>query len=114
MGCKINLVNGNIITLDESCPSADTISLENGKIAGINAKDHNHKSIDLQGATVIPGFTDSHFHLTNLGKQLDTLQLKDCKSPHEVAEKVLKKSAKMSHNDWIIGFGWDHNKWHEP
>ena len=113
MGCKINLVNGNIITLDESCPSADTISLENGKISGINAIDHNHKSIDLQGATVIPGFTDSHFHLTNLGKQLDTLQLKDCRSSHEVAEKVLKKSAKMSHNDWIIGFGWDHNKWRD-
>jgi len=107
MGCKINLVNGNIITLDESCPSADTISLENGKIAGINAIDHNYKNIDLQGATVIPGFTDSHFHLTNLGKQLDTLQLKDCRSSHEVVEKVLKKSAKMSHNDWIIGFGWD-------
>ena len=114
MGCKINLVNGNIITLDESCPSADTISLENGKIVGINAIDHNHKSINLQGATVIPGFTDSHFHLTNLGKQLDTLQLKDCKSPIEVAEKVLKKSAKMGHNDWIIGFGWDHNKWRDP
>ena len=99
MGCKINLVNGNIITLDESCPSADTISMENGKISGINAIDHNHKSIDLQGATVIPGFTDSHFHLTNLGKQLDTLQLKDCRSSHEVAGKVLKKRAKMSHND---------------
>jgi len=88
--------------------------LENGKIAGINAIDHNHKSIDLQGATAIPGFTDSHFHLTNLGKQLDTIQLKDCKSANEVAEKVLKKSATISHNDWILGFGWDHNKWHQP
>ena len=43
MGYKINLVNGNIITLDKSCPIADTISLENGKIAGINAIDNNHK-----------------------------------------------------------------------
>ena len=93
MNNKINLVNGNIITLDDSCPIADTISLENGKIAGINAIDHNHKSINLQGATVIPGFTDSHFHLTNLGKQLDTIQLKNCKSANEVAETVLKKKS---------------------
>ena len=100
MGYKINLVNGNIITLDESCPRADTISLENGKIAGINAIDNNHKSIDLQGATIIPGFTDSHFHLTNLGKQLDTLQLKGCRSPHEVAEKVLKKMNNHYMNDF--------------
>ena len=33
MSHKINLINGNIITLEESCPIAETISINNGKIA---------------------------------------------------------------------------------
>ena len=72
---KINLINGNIITLDNMCPVADMISIENGKINGINSLDHTCESLDLKGATVIPGFVDAHFHLTNLGKQNDTLKL---------------------------------------
>ena len=62
---KINLINGNFITLDDQCPLAEMISIENGKIAGINACDHNCKKIDLKGAVVIPGFVDAHFHLLN-------------------------------------------------
>ena len=88
MSNKINLINANFITLDKHCPKADSISIVNNKIAGINSIDHNFQSIDLRGATVIPGFVDSHFHLTNLGKQLDTLQLKNCKSAEEIAQKV--------------------------
>jgi hypothetical protein len=114
MSQKVNLINGNFITLDDHCPSAETISIINGKINGVNAWDHNSKSIDLNGATVIPGFTDSHFHLTNLGKQLDTLHLKGCNSPSEVVALVLEKSKILEDDEWIIGFGWDHNKWHEP
>ena len=111
MESKINLINGNFITLDDSCPKAEIISLNNGKITAINASDHNCRNIDLKGATVIPGLVDAHFHLVNFGKQLDWLQLKQCKSPYEIAEMVINKSKKINNNDWIIGFGWDQNKW---
>ena len=114
MSQKVNLINGNFITLDKHCPIAEMISVVKGKINGVNALDHNSESIDLKGATVIPGFTDSHFHLTSLGKQLDSLQLKNCTSPLEVAELVLERSKRLGDDEWIIGFGWDHNKWHEP
>ena len=113
MSGKINLINGNFITLDDQCPSAEIISIENGKIAGINASDHNCENLDLKGATVIPGFVDAHFHLINLGKQLDTLQLKNCGSSSEIANLVLDKSRSLTSTDWIIGFGWDHSRWQE-
>ena len=111
MSRKVNLINGNFITLDDQCPFAETISVENGRIAGINAIDHSCENVDLQGATVIPGFTDSHFHLSNLGKQLDTLNLRNCRSSKDVAERVVKRSRELAKGDWIFGFGWDHNKW---
>ena len=111
MSRKVNLINGNFITLDDSCPIADTISVEKGRIAGINATDHNCENIDLQGAAVIPGFTDSHFHLSNLGKQLHSLNLRNCQSSKDVAERVVTRSRELAKCDWIFGFGWDHNKW---
>ena len=107
----MNLINGNFITLDESCRNAETISIENGKISGINASDHHCKSIDLKGATVIPGFVDAHFHLANLGKQLDTLQLKKCQSPSQISQMVLEKSKELAEDEWILGFGWDQSRW---
>ena len=47
MSRKVNLINGNFITLDDKCHNAEMISVENGKIAGINAIDHNCENIDL-------------------------------------------------------------------
>ena len=95
MGNKINLVNGNFITMANICPNAETISISNGKISGINTIDNNCKCINLKGAIVIPGFVDSHFHLVNFGKQTDTLNLKDYRSSKAIADKVLKKSKKI-------------------
>ena len=63
MSGKINLINGNFITLDDHCSAAEIISIENGKIASVNASDHRCENIDLNGATVLPGFVDSHFQL---------------------------------------------------
>ncbi|SVC91083.1 uncharacterized protein METZ01_LOCUS343937, partial [marine metagenome] len=113
MSEKMNLINGNFITLDDHCDAAEMISIENGKISGINALDNHCENIDLKGATVIPGFVDAHFHLVNLGKQLDTLQLKSCTSPAEIAGLVLNKSKGIPETDWIFGFGWDHSRWQE-
>ena len=111
MSRKINLINGNFITLDYHCPFAEMISIKNGKITGINAPDYHCETIDLNGATVIPGFVDAHFHLVNLGKQLDTLQLKGCTSSTEIANLVQDKSRKLTDTDWIFGFGWDQSRW---
>ena len=113
MGGKINLINGNFITLDDNCPTAEIVSIDNGKISGINASDNQCENIDLNGATVIPGFVDAHFHLTNLGKQLDTLQLKGCTTSSEIANLVFNKSRNLAKKDWIFGFGWDQSRWQE-
>ena len=68
---NFNLINGNVITGDKFSPHVKSITINNGKIKSINSINPQLKSIDLAGATVIPGFTDSHFHLKNFGKRLD-------------------------------------------
>ena len=108
---NFNLINANIITLDDDNLDIKSLTVSNGKIELINTINTAYKTIDLQGSTVIPGFIDSHFHITNFGKRLDMLQLKKCKSSQEIAEMVLEKSQIIGPNDWIVGFGWDQTKW---
>ena len=61
---NFNLIDGNIITLDQSNPIANSVTIENDKIVNIDNINSKYQNIDLCGATVIPGFVDSHFHLT--------------------------------------------------
>ena len=74
---SINFINGNIITLDKRYPKIHSLSIENGKISLINDINKKFNTINLNGATVIPGFIDSHFHLKNFGKRLNLLNLKN-------------------------------------
>ena len=86
-----NIINSNILTLDDSCPIANSITIGNGKIIAINSPKSTFKSIDCNGATILPGITDSHFHLKNLGKRLEQLDLKGIKS----IEKIVKTNTNL-------------------
>jgi predicted amidohydrolase YtcJ len=62
--------NGTIITLDEQFPQAQAMLVKDGIITalGTNAeinklKTDNILSVDLKGATLLPGFIDSHTHV---------------------------------------------------
>ncbi|MEM0063002.1 MAG: amidohydrolase family protein, partial [Ignisphaera sp.] len=68
--------------------------------------------VDLNGATVLPGFIDSHIHLDELGLQLGMLDLRGVKSIRELKER-LKEFSKSVDTLWIIGFGWDQELFEE-
>lgn len=110
---SINLINGNIITLNEKHPRIKSLSINNGKISLINDINKKFDTIDLKGATVIPGFIDSHFHLKNFGKRLNLLDLKNIKSLDEIINLIKMYAKTKNHNDWILGFGWDQNLWRD-
>ena len=107
-----NLIDGNIITLNVQAPTAKSITINDGKIESINKPNNLYKSINLDGATVIPGFIDAHFHLKNFGKRLEMLNLKQIDSIDQIQQMIQNKIKELKSNDWIIGFGWDQNLWH--
>ena len=106
-----NLVNANIITLNASLQTANTITVSNGKIESINQPNNLYQTLDLNGHTLIPGFIDAHFHLKNFGKRLDMLNLKGLKSLEEIESQIRSKLYSLKSNQWLIGFGWDQNLW---
>ena len=85
---SFNITNANIISLDQNCLHPKSLIIKNGIIDSVNRHNSKFETIDLKGATVIPGFIDSHFHLRNLGKRLDMINLRKVDS----LKKVLFKS----------------------
>ena len=106
-----NLINTNIITRDSNSYSSQSITIHNGKIESINQTNSKYKTIDLEGATTIPGFIDAHFHLKNFGKRLDMLNLKGLDSLDAIIKKIREKLRTVNAGDWLVGYGWDQNLW---
>ena len=107
----LNIINGNIITLGNTYSKANSVTMKNGRILSVNMPNNSFRTIDARGYTIIPGFTDAHFHITNLGKRMEMINLKKINSIQEIVDKVIHKKEKLNKGEWIQGFGWDHNNW---
>ena len=110
----LNLINGKFIALNSSVPLVENITIKNGKIQTLNQPNPSYKTINLKGATVIPGFIDAHFHITNLGKRLEMINFKKIDDPNKIIDLVFEKSKTIPPGNWIQGFGWDQNLWDNP
>lgn len=66
-------------------------------------------AVDLDGATVVPGFNDSHLHLFWFGRLL-TMQvdLVGCASLDELLSRLAQRAAESP--GWIVGHGFDQDK----
>ena len=114
------IINGNIVTVDADQPHAEAVAVKDGLIlaVGSNAeigalKGPGTESLDLAGATLIPGFIEAHAHLLYLGRSLQELKLARAATWSEVIEMVARGAKDKPPGEWIIGSGWHQEKWRE-
>jgi len=115
---KVDLLvyNATIYTVDSSFSIAEAMAVNNGKIvetgktSGLQSKYSAKEALDAQAKFIYPGFIDAHAHFVGYGQSLYTVDLYDSKSIQEVVQRV--KSFDSTHPDepWILGRGWDQNK----
>lgn len=112
-------INGKILTLDYYNRRAGSLAVSNGKIIGIwdtaepprGSIDVSEKTdiINLKGATLLPGFIDTHNHI--LMYALRQFQV-DCSSPkrksiEDILSAIGKKVQETPQGEWIEGVGYD-------
>ena len=113
--------NGVIHTMAGRTVSA--LAVQNGRIAlagpdeaALALADAHTKKIDLGGRCVLPGFTDSHIHILQAGMVCHRLDLRGVTSLQEIIDRGQEyvKHADLAPGEWIIGYGFDHNRFDPP
>jgi predicted amidohydrolase YtcJ len=112
------LLNARVVTMNEKQPAAQAIAIQADRITWVGNNEEGKRlfskaarTIDLHGATVLPGIIDAHTHLIDLGQSLLRLNLKDVATEKKVVELVQQRIASAAPNDWILGWGWDEGQW---
>ncbi|HEV8484208.1 MAG TPA: amidohydrolase [Blastocatellia bacterium] len=114
-------INGNIYTVNERQPRAEAIAVKGGRIifVGSNARVKGFQGtatrvIDLHGNTVVPGLTDSHYHLSGVGAREINLNLEGITSLDQFLAKVKERVDRAKPGEWVTGRGWIETFWKPP
>jgi hypothetical protein len=113
------LTNGNVYTVNDRQPHAEAIAVKNGRVVFVGSNDdakkfHAAKIVDLRGRTVVPGFTDSHCHIFEIGERETRLNLEGTNSLEDFRGRVKERVEKTGPGKWITGRGWIETFWKPP
>lgn len=113
--------NGRFRTLDPQQPEADALLVDAGRILAVGegaclaaAAPAGTVREDLVGATVLPGFTDSHIHTASLARAMTEVSMRGTRSLDEALERLEEACGRYAPGAWIFGGWWDHNVWQIP
>ncbi|MER5383170.1 amidohydrolase [Streptomyces sp. NPDC002688] len=104
------LTNAQFLTMDPDRPVARDLGIWRGRIVGLDEEVTSlpaRRVVDLQGATVLPGFIDSHVHLAWTGFKSGTPSIAACDTVEEVLAVVAASAAQVPEGGWVNLAGYD-------
>lgn len=115
------LTSAKIWTGDPSRPEAQALAVRNGRIIAVGTDAEIEKlrgagtrTIDAKGRRVVPGFIDSHTHMSMGGFNLLALDLRRTKDPAELTRMVARYAKTKPAGVWLTDGAWDHEQWTPP
>lgn len=103
------LHNGKIVTVDDEFSIQQAVVVRDGRIVEVGGNDllsryDASQVIDLEGKTVLPGFNDTHTHIS--GTPFRELDLTETTSIAQLQEQVRTKAEQLGEGEWVTGYGW--------
>ena len=112
--------NGNIITMDETLPHAEAVVVVDDRIEFVGSSAQalasaaaGTETVDLGGATLVPGFNDNHIHVIGLGFDARQLHLNGLDT-EQIVTALLDRFGSEKKGKLIIAGGWDYPACPEP
>jgi predicted amidohydrolase YtcJ len=112
------VTHARIYTVDDSRPFVSAMAIRDGKVQFVGSEREalqlrgaTTRMLDAGGQTIIPGMIDAHAHLFNLATFLRNLDVTDTRSYDTIVARVADRVRTAQPNAWVIGRGWDQNKW---
>lgn len=113
--------NGRIHTLDPAASTAQALLVSDGRIVAVGDNEKvsaqapsTVERTDLQGATVLPGFTDAHIHTASLARAMTEVSMAGTTSLEQALDRLIDVLPRYAPGAWIFGGWWDHNAWDVP
>ncbi len=112
-------LNGQVITVDENNRIVEAVAVKGNQIVAVGSNNEMNswigdqtETIDLQGKSLLPGFIDSHLHLSAYG--IDKLGI-SCKAPHiqslqDIFDDVREKASGLPAGKWVRAWGFNETK----
>jgi len=108
---------GNIVTGNPAQPRAEAVLAVGNRIAFVGDEASARARapagtavVDLAGATLLPGLTDSHAHLADIGDRELGFDLTGVESVAAMQRRLAERAA-TDKSDWIVGANWIESKW---
>ncbi len=114
------VILGKVVTVDKDFSIKEAVAIKDDKIIFVgNAKDaqafigSDTKKIDTKGKFIMPGMHDSHCHPFNLGNDEEDVffSVSAAKNFEEMVALIAKKVKTLQPGEWLIGGGWNQEKW---
>jgi predicted amidohydrolase YtcJ len=106
-------LNGHFVTLDPDVPTATAVAIKDGRFVAVGGDalartlaGPETEIVDLGGATVVPGFNDSHCHIEFAGQTGSVVNLAAVRSVAEALHTVRTYAGSRQPGEWVIGSGW--------
>ena len=101
--------NGKVITIDAGHSIASVVAVSGDSIVAVGQAELldeyvSENMIDLDGKVLMPGFIDSHTHIS--GEAQRYIDLTETTSIEEIKGLVRDKSTELGEGEWITGYGW--------
>jgi len=108
--------NAKIFTVDKDNPRAGAVAVSGEKIIAVTSNEaiepyigkRTTTVIDAKGRLVIPGFNDAHIHFS--GIPMDYLDLHGVTDLGLIQQKVKDQAARVKPGEWIVGGGWEQDR----
>ena len=120
LSADLAIINANVRTMNPNQPFAQAVAIKRNRIILVGTNQEINKVvgkktkvINLDGKTVIPGLIDTHIHVADFGRCLLWLDLTSADSIENLKRLVSEKAKQTPAGKWIIGRGWNENRFKE-
>ncbi|MGA1372811.1 MAG: amidohydrolase [Pseudomonadales bacterium] len=107
------LYNGTVLVLDEVGTQASAMAVRGDRIIAVGDDSLRERfdpdeALDLGGKTIMPGFVDSHIHVS--GSPQRYVDLTNITSITHLTERIADKAKALGPGEWITGYGWSEDQ----
>ena len=112
---ELIVINADVRTSDKANDRASAFAVKDSKFTAVGStKDilsmagDSTKIIDAMGKSVVPGFIDSHTHLSSGAKIVTGINLSGIREKAVWLEMIKERVKTMQPGEWLLGGRWDY------